>query len=367
MIRKCPRDEQPSGGYDDNEGNAVRRTEPTPELLAGIREIRADRANWNRGRPPGFERLADEFFPDVDRLLVRRAAEVVMAEEKAASAPGTAVAVADGAAPELFEPEPTSGDALSPLDDGWLTPDDVGVNNGRSYVVASALARVLGHRDAATLVRPLVPDEVGTRPVRMNLADGRVQTRDMVIIYRRGVMRLLFRSDKPVAREITDKVLDILDEIERTGGYISPTATPTQLDQLSEELEARKAVALLSVLTAARELVGDDWTQARARSLVAGVVGGEAEIDMERRPLMVHTYLADKGLGRAERKKHGSNFGKVVKALYIAKHGKEPATRETDVDGHWIPACAYSERDRPLMDQGWRQFEQSFRGNETDY
>lgn len=339
----------------------MRRSEPTPELVAAIREIRADRANWHRGRPPGFERLAEEWFPEMDSLVVRAAWQVVRREE-GPSEPGTAVAVPDGAAPDLFEPEPLIGDALSPLDDGWLTPNDVGVHNGQSYVVASALARVLGYASTFALTKILSPGEAASTVRSIRSANGVEQDREVAIVYRRGVLRVLFRSDKPVAREITDKVLDILDTIERTGAYVSPAITPTQLDQLSEELEARKAVALLSVLTAARELVGNDWTQARARSLVAGVVGGEAEIDMERRPLMIDAYLKEKGLRGDVLKKHDSNFGKVVKALYIAKYNKEPHTRETDVRGHWITACAYSEHDRSLMDQAWRQYELSFRG-----
>lgn len=340
----------------------MRRAEPTPELLAEIREIRADRANWNRGRPPGFERLAEEWFPEVDRLLVRRAAEVVMAEEKAASTPGTAVAVPDGAAPELFEPEPIDGDVESQFSYQGH-PIRVVELDGEPWFVASDLAKLLGYRDADAAVRTLRPHHRGYENVR---TPGGVQR--MVVVSEAGLNRLLIKSNASNADQVQDWITDdVLPSVRKTGAYVSPAATPTQLDQLSEELEARKAVAFLNVLTAARDLVGDDWTRARARSLVAGVVGGEAEIDMTRRPLMVEEYLKEKGLRGDVLKKHRGPFGKIMKALYIAEYGEEPHTRETDVDGHWITACAYSERDRPLMNRAWRQLEESFRDNGTDY
>lgn len=307
--------------------------------------------------------MADEFFPEVDRLLVRRAAEMVIAEEKAAE-PGTAMAVPNGAAPVLFEPEPIDGDIESPFSYAGR-PVRVVDLDGEPWFVAADVCAVLGIRDVSDAVGRLDDADRGQTPIR-SVPGG--QARLMWAVSEAGLYELIIRSDKPEARPFRRWVTsEVLPSIRRTGAYVSPTITPTQLDQLSEELEARKTVALLSVLTAARDLVGDDWTQARARSLVAGVVGGEAEIDMERRPLMIHTYLKEKGLSHGLRKTHGSNFGKVVKALYIAKYGKEPGTRETDVDGHWFAACTYSERDRPLLDQAWRQFEQSFRGNETDY
>lgn len=335
------------------------------ELLQEIRDIRAE-ARAAGKRAPGKDAIWRDFYPEMDRRYVQWHVTIVTDEEaaakrvaQAASAPEAALAVPAGAdvLPLFPDAEPVS-DVESPFSYAGR-PIRVVELNGEPWFVAADVCAVLDIGNVSMALERLAEADISLTEV-WSATNNRAYP--YKIISEGGLYELIIRSDKPEARPFRRWVTsEVLPSIRKTGAYVSPTITPTQLDQLSEELEARKAVALLSVLTAARELVGDDWTQARARSLVAGVVGGEAEIDMERRPLMVDTYLKSKGLRGDVLKKHRGPFGKVVKALYMMKYGEEPHTRETDVDGHWIPVCAYSERDRPLMDQAWRQYGLSFR------
>lgn len=338
------------------------------ELLQQIRDIRAEvRAAGKRA--PGKDAIWRDFLSHLDRKLVQWHVTIVTDEEAAAkhteqAAPAAVLAVPEGAAVlPLFPDVEPIGDVQSPFHYSGR-PVRVVDLDGDPWFVAADVCAVLDIVNVADAVGRLASLDLGSTEVE-NARGSRVPMR---VINESGLYDLILDSRKPEAKAFRRWVTsEVLPSVRKTGAYVSPTITPVQVDQLVEELEARKAVALLSVLTAARSLVGDDWTQARARSLVAGVVGGEAEIDMERRPLMIDTYLKEKGLRGEVLKKHDSNFGKVMKALYIAKYGKEPHTREADVRGHWIPVCAYSERDRLLMDQAWRQYEQSFRDTANDW
>jgi prophage antirepressor-like protein len=169
----------------------------------------------------------------MDPLVVRAAWQVVRREE-GPSEPGTAVAVPDGAAPDLFEPEPVSGDVPQLFEHSELSPEDFGMDGDRPYVVASALARALGYARTQKLTNLLEPDEKG---YRQTVTPGGSQA--VTVVYEQGIWRAIFRSDKPEARALTGRVTEILTEIRKTGGYIAPAATPTQLDQLAEEIEAR--------------------------------------------------------------------------------------------------------------------------------
>lgn len=54
---------------------------------------------------------------------------------------------------------------------------------------------------------------------------------------KRGVRRLLFRSDKPIAVEYADRVLDMLDELDRTGLVVDEARiTDDQIDQGQKRL-----------------------------------------------------------------------------------------------------------------------------------
>src|SRR3954465_4989905 len=64
------------------------------------------------------------------------------------------------------------------------------------WFVATDAARILGHRDAATAIRLLDPDEKGTHSVR---TPGGSQ--ELLICSEPGLYKLIARSGRPEARE----------------------------------------------------------------------------------------------------------------------------------------------------------------------
>src|SRR5690606_38938131 len=61
----------------------------------------------------------------------------------------------------------------------------------------------------------------------------------MKVVYKRGVFQLLMLYRKPVATHYRDGVFDILEQIEREGGYISEGASPEQVEALHEAYQNR--------------------------------------------------------------------------------------------------------------------------------
>ena len=62
-------------------------------------------------------------------------------------------------------------------------------------------------------------------------------------------------------------------------------------------------------------------------------------------------YLKSKGLKDKEMKSKSSNFGKRLKALYIAERGESPKTAHQEVHDRIIDANVYAEKDMGSMDK----------------
>jgi anti-repressor protein len=97
------------------------------------------------------------------------------------------------------------GDGLS-IDHFGLTED------GRPFVIAGAFARAMGYRDAANMLRILDEDEKGTQIVSTPGGDQVVS-----VVYEDGIWELIFRSTKPSAKTIKDRVKVILRQLRETG------------------------------------------------------------------------------------------------------------------------------------------------------
>ncbi|MGW4028217.1 phage antirepressor KilAC domain-containing protein [Streptomyces sp. NPDC004838] len=116
--------------------------------------------------------------------------------------------------------------------------------DGTPYAVASDFAKTMGYRDASDATRLLDSEEVGTQIVRVNLADGRVQNREMKVIFEDGLWELIFRSSLPGAKAIKARVKAILRQIRETGRYEVARPEPSKLElarDLVAALESREA------------------------------------------------------------------------------------------------------------------------------
>src|SRR3954454_17644480 len=106
------------------------------------------------------------------------------------------------------------------------------------WFVATDAARILGHRDAATAIRLLDPDEKDTHSVR---PPGGPQ--ELLVCSEPGLYKLIARSRRPKAQEFDRFVRhEILPAIRRTGRY---------------EIDAAKTRLNPQAMNAASRVVGE--------------------------------------------------------------------------------------------------------------
>lgn len=141
------------------------------------------------------------------------------------------------------------------------------------------------------------------------------------------------------------------------GGAVNPDASDGQLDDLTDEIEAkraeRKALAAkldLSVIEALGASVDPTWRESLARHTWAVYKGDAPDIAPEDRMLMTQPYLLERGVSKADVASITSVFGKRVKAAYVAHYGREPQDVLAMLNRRERPVKGYYERDRFIFD-----------------
>ncbi|MGI5222463.1 phage antirepressor N-terminal domain-containing protein [Nocardia sp. CA-290969] len=189
-------------------------------------------------------------------------------------------------------------------------------------------------------------------------ADGKV--RDMVGIDRRTVTMWLATLDENRVREehradlraYQAEAADALDAFFHEGGAINPSASVDQLDRLTN-----RARTQMEIIRLAEGIIDAKHLEAKARIVLARSLGEAPELDPTSRPLYAQSYLAEKGLRRSEVKSISGVFGKRVKAAYVLKYGVDPKKYPLEAEnGRIVDANAYTEADRPLMDEVWDRY-----------
>lgn len=104
-------------------------------------------------------------------------------------------------------------------------------------------------------------------------------------------------------------------------------------------------------------LIHPDHLEAKARIVLARGLGEAPELDPGTRPLYAQDYLKEKNLSAKQRRSKAPMFGKRLKKMYVEKYGREPEKYDMDMqNGQVRPVNAYTEADRPLMDEVWNKF-----------
>lgn len=219
---------------------------------------------------------------------------------------------------------------------------------GEPWFVAADVCTVLGITNVGNVLARLDDDEKDS----IHLPDGTRGNPNRAIVNEPGLYSLLFRSDKPEAKQFKRWVThDVLPAIRRAGGYVSPAAT---LEQRAAILGINEAQA--RVLHALSGIVDQTWLESKARHLAARALGEEPDEDPEKRLLTVGEYLEEKGLTAAATRKLSSRFGRQLKAQYVGRHGRPPGTSRRFVSGAQRDVAVYTEADRDLFDAVWSQF-----------
>ncbi|WP_018125238.1 BRO-N domain-containing protein [Desulfovibrio oxyclinae] len=108
----------------------------------------------------------------------------------------------------------------------------VGKDDGEPWFVAKDVCEMLG-TETRDIRKVLDVDEVDTIHI------GNRGGRQSLIINESGLYSLILRSRKPEAKRFKKWVTsEVLPSIRKNGGYVSPSATPSQLDILEGQLNA---------------------------------------------------------------------------------------------------------------------------------
>lgn len=243
---------------------------------------------------------------------------------------------------------PFHGDAIVALREGdetyvALRPtcDSIGIE------YSAQLKRLRRQPWATVVIRPTVA------------ADGK--TRDMAFVNARTFTMWLanvdtFRLKNDQARELLVayqcEATDTLYRYFHDGGAINPRASEHQVNAI-----IRQAQMQMELCQAAKGLIHPDHLEARARVVLAKGLGEHATLDEGTRPLYTADYLKGKNLSQKRTKSIAPMFGKRVKAAYMELHGVAPQRYPLNLsNGQTREVYAYTEADRPLMDQVWDEF-----------
>lgn len=165
-------------------------------------------------------------------------------------------------------------------------------------------------------------------------------------------LKVAAKSETDVADALLDEMIAVYMAARR-GQLPQQKAPPSIQDEHEAELRllTLRQKAALEIYATIPGLYSEDFLRHKAEHAAALVTGQKPAIE---NPLLdVQGYLQRRGVSAAERKKRSGQFGKRVKALYLAQHGKPPPVLARDVNGASREVSSYTERDRPLFDEAF--------------
>lgn len=148
------------------------------------------------------------------------------------------------------------------------------------------------------------------------------------------------------------EAVNALDEYFHKGGAVNPRATEHQINAL-----IRQAQMQMELCQAAKGLIRPEHLEAKARVILARGLGEAPELDEGTRPLYTADFLKDKNLSSKKLRSISGVFGKRMKAAYTLEYGREPEKYPLNLpNGQVRQVNAYTESDRPLMEQVWDKY-----------
>lgn len=159
-------------------------------------------------------------------------------------------------------------------------------------------------------------------------------------------------ESRPLVVAYQSEVADAIEAYWSKGGAINPRANEHQMNALLRQTQMQ-----MELCQVAKGLIHPDHLEAKARIVLARGLGEAPELNPETRPLYAQDYLKEKNLSAKQRRSKAPMFGKRLKKLYVEKYGREPEKYDMDMqNGQVRPVNAYTEADRPLMDEVWNKF-----------
>lgn len=207
-------------------------------------------------------------------------------------------------------------------------------------------ARRLSGKSWAAMVKMTIPSQGG--PQEANVIDLRTLTMWLATIDENRVSE----EARPLVVAYQSEVADAIEAYWSKGGAINPRANEHQMNALLRQTQMQ-----MELCQVAKGLIHPDHLEAKARIVLARGLGEAPELDPGTRPLYAQDYLKEKNLSAKQRRSKAPMFGKRLKKMYVEKYGREPEKYDMDMqNGQVRPVNAYTEADRPLMDEVWNKF-----------
>lgn len=230
--------------------------------------------------------------------------------------------------------------------------------DGKPVVVLKAMTENLGLSYSSQLQKLKGKSWATVSMINTVGADGK--NREMSCIDLRTLTMWLATIDenrvneeaRPLVVAYQNEVADAIESYWANGGAINPRATEHQINAL-----IRQSQMQMELCQAAKGLIRAEHLEAKARIILARGLGEAPELDEETRPLYTADFLKGKNLSSKKMRSIAGVFGKRMKAAYTLEYGREPEKYPLNLpNGQVRQVNAYTESDRPLMEQVWNKY-----------
>lgn len=220
--------------------------------------------------------------------------------------------------------------------------------NGVVWFVAKDITDAIGYKKSREAVRDHVdPEDRSTTKIGQKGA-GFGGAQSQITVNESGMYALIFGSTLPAAKKFRRWVTDeVLPSVRKTGGYISPTASLEQREELKRQISMD-----IEILQLAKGAVTDEWYTAQIARILNRGVTEESKMPLGDANLRItcREYLEGKGLSPEQVSDVNAIFGGRV-ADYWDKKYPQHAGR---TPRHKLDKFASYERpDWHLLDEAW--------------
>lgn len=218
--------------------------------------------------------------------------------------------------------------------------------NDAPWWVARDVADILGLSNMHSSLALLDEDEKGVHSVE---TPGGVQ--ELAIVNEPGLYSLMLRSRKPQAKAFKRWIThDVIPAIRKTGRYETtpPVEPPKEITAAAGPLPYRDQAELLVILS---PVLPEPYATATGKVIMARAMGEAPHLDPSETPLYASTFLAGMGHRPATVAKFQSPFGRRVSDRYFKVHGRRPGKIPGPTGSRIDKVAAYTEDDRPLLEQ----------------
>jgi hypothetical protein len=230
------------------------------------------------------------------------------------------------------------------------------IRDGEPWWVAADVAAALGLSNLHSSLAHLDDDERTLHGVESG-------QRSMSVVNESGLYSMILRSRKPEAKAFKRWITrEVLPAIRKTGQYLAPVPQPREITAAAGPVPYREQAEILSIL---RPVLPESYATATGKVIMARVMGERPALESSETPLYASTFLAEKGHKPKTVAKFQSGFGSRVSNRYFKVHGRRPEKIPGPAGSRIDQVAAYTEDDRPILEQVYREIADLIEAFET--